>query len=192
MKRLQAQQQRYGVKSTYTSAVRLVLGGCLLLAGTGCGQFIVQAREPTAAEPTPTMAPIMLTTATPMESDSTVTPPPINMPDGTGTSTPAERKIDSNLLYVIRLQRGEIQTPSPLAPDIAVGPDGTIDIEITAQIQDAYLAQLKTLGLDITEASSEHSQIRARAQYDRILEVAALAETQFIRAWQAPMTNPQH
>ena len=77
---------------------------------------------------------------------------------------PEQRKIDSNLLAAIKMNRGEaIAANAPdLRPDVRLEANGKVLVDITAKVTDGLLEQLKASGAEDILAFKQYDSIRAR------------------------------
>ncbi|HST23344.1 MAG TPA: hypothetical protein VLR90_19675, partial [Blastocatellia bacterium] len=77
---------------------------------------------------------------------------------------PEQRKIDSNLLAAIKVNRGEaIAANAPdLRPDVRLEANGKVLVDITANVTDGLLEQLKASGAEDVLAFKQYGSIRAR------------------------------
>jgi hypothetical protein len=105
--------------------------------------------------------------------------------------TPAQRKISSRLLYGLKMHRGQpIARGVPtLRSDIAIAPDGTVLVDINAQVTDAVLRQIKALGGEVLSSFPRYSAIRARLPVTRMETLANLPEVKSIRPADEATTN---
>ncbi len=95
--------------------------------------------------------------------------------------TPEQKKIDSNLLAAIKVNRGEaIAANAPaLQPDVKLDADGKVLVDIDARVTNGLLAQLKASGAEDILAFRQYNAIRARVP---LLQLEFLASSQNIRA----------
>lgn len=102
--------------------------------------------------------------------------------------TPAQQKIDSQLLYQARMDRGEaIAANVPtLETDLKVE-DGKVTVDITATVTDRLLADLRAKGAEILSAKG--SGIRANVATQNLEAIAALDSIKFIQPKQEAMTS---
>ena len=99
------------------------------------------------------------------------------------TRTAAERKIDSNLLYALKMRRGEkiARNLDSLESGITVDGAGGVSVDIRAQVTDALLKRLNELKVSVTGAFPEYHSISAIVQIDDLEKVAELSEIIFIQ-----------
>lgn len=92
-----------------------------------------------------------------------------------------QRKIDSNLLAAIKMNRGEaIAANVPdLQPDVKLEANGKVLVDMTAMVTDALLEQLKAAGAEDILAFRQYDAIRARLP---LAQLESLAASKNIRA----------
>jgi uncharacterized repeat protein (TIGR01451 family) len=96
--------------------------------------------------------------------------------------TPAQQKIDSNVLYTIRMMKG--QAPAPGIASLYTGVDlddsNNIVVDITADVTGALLGKLRSAGAMVLDSNSEYRSIRAIIPPNQIEGIAALPDVTFI------------
>ena len=96
--------------------------------------------------------------------------------------TPAQRKINSQLLYEIYRRRGESQRkgvpPGPTTVDIDARDRALIDVR--AEVSTALQNSIRTLGGVIVSVSSEHRSIIARVPILKLEQLAGDPAVRFI------------
>ena len=92
-----------------------------------------------------------------------------------------QRKIDSNLLAAIKVNRGEkIAANAPdLQPDVELDRDGKVLVDITANVTDGLLEQIKASGAEDILAFRQYGAIRARVP---LLQLEFLASSPNIKS----------
>ncbi|BAC89218.1 FG-GAP-like repeat-containing protein [Gloeobacter violaceus] len=97
--------------------------------------------------------------------------------------TPTQRKIDSQLLYALKQQRGEsfAQGVGPLRLNVERDGSGRALVDIKAQVTPALLAKIESLGGTVRSSVPRYSAVRAWVPLARLEELAALSEVTFIR-----------
>jgi hypothetical protein len=110
--------------------------------------------------------------------------------------TPAERKISSQLLYAIKMQRGEQIAPGVQLqpPRVTRGADGKIDIDVTARAGTDLNAVLLSRGADVlgvnaTTRGAGGSVARAHLDADSVLALAARGDVISVRPHQEYMLS---
>ncbi len=98
------------------------------------------------------------------------------------TRTPAQRKIDSNVLYTIRMMRGQQAAPgvTSLYTGIDLDQNNRIVVDIIADVTDTLLQQLESSGALVMAAHKDYRAIRALIPADQIESIAASPDVQFI------------
>jgi hypothetical protein len=99
--------------------------------------------------------------------------------------TPAQRKLDTSLLYAGRESRGQAMVPglAPLrrvADRAGVGRDGTVIVDIRAEVTDGLLRSVRDLGGRVLSSRPAFGSLRARLPIQRVEALAELAEVRFI------------
>ena len=105
--------------------------------------------------------------------------------------TPAQQKIDSNILYTIRMMRGESAVSGVAVLDTGVELDerNRIVVDITATVSDALLQQLKKAGATTLDVNAQFHAIRALVPPAQIETIAASADVSFIARRVGSMTH---
>ena len=105
--------------------------------------------------------------------------------------TPAQQKLDSQLIYAGMMERGE-----PLAegvPTLRVELDrdekGLVLVDIDAKVNDELLARIAALGGQVVNHYAQYDAIRARLPLAQIEALAARADVKFIRSAAKMLTN---
>jgi hypothetical protein len=107
------------------------------------------------------------------------------------TRTPAQRKIDSQLLYALYRQQGLADAKGVPAGDLLVKFDekGRAIITIRARVTKAVLAKVKSLGGEIISQSARYNDIRAHLPLSKLEELAALKDVRAIMPAEEATTN---
>ena len=96
--------------------------------------------------------------------------------------TPAQQKIDTQLLYALYRERGEAETKGVPAGDLRV----TFDqkhralVSIRARVTKDLLATIKKLGGEVISSSERYSDIRANLALAKLEDLAALPDVRAI------------
>ncbi len=98
--------------------------------------------------------------------------------------TPAQKKIDSNLLYQIKMERGEpiAKGVEKLQTDLTVDDNGGITVDITARVTDDFIKKLKSLNAVITDSFPRYHTVTAKISIENIEPLAEMPDVIFIRA----------
>ena len=96
--------------------------------------------------------------------------------------TPTQRKIDSRLLQAVRERRGELMVKGVTLDRANVHADnaGSLKVDIKADITDAFLSKIKSLGGQIIFASAQYHTVRATANLSAVETIAGYPEVKFI------------
>ena len=105
--------------------------------------------------------------------------------------TPAQRKIDSQLIYALKMHRGKslAQGIQTLAVDVGVDEAGMVTVDIVASIDDQLLRSLKYMGVDYYNIFPAYHTLRAHASLDQLETIAALPQIRFIQPKQEAMLS---
>ncbi|MGA8439026.1 MAG: S8 family serine peptidase [Candidatus Sulfotelmatobacter sp.] len=104
--------------------------------------------------------------------------------------TPAQQKIDSNVLYTIRMLAGKPAAPGVPYLDTGVDLDDSNNIvtDMVANVTDSLLAQITAAGGQVLYANRDLRSIRASIPPEQIENLAASPEVIFISPKQGSMT----
>ncbi len=104
--------------------------------------------------------------------------------------TPAQRKIDSNLLYTIKMNRGE-----PIAAGIGalqtvvdVGADSTTVVDIVAHQPDSLTDTIRSLGGEVIDLQPAYRSVRARMPLQKLETLAGISSVIFVQSKQEAIT----
>jgi len=97
--------------------------------------------------------------------------------------TPAQQKIDSQLLYATRIWRGEsiasyVQT---LTLDIGADDAGSLTVDITAAIDDELLQRLADMGVEVSNVFPQYHSLRTKTSLDQLEKIAGFPQVRFIQ-----------
>jgi len=107
------------------------------------------------------------------------------------TRTPAQQKIDSNLLYEAKQRRGlsiAVGVPT-LQTGIQVGSRGEVVVDITAAVTNSLLDALDSIGAQIIYANSAFRSVRAEVPLAAIEKLAAHPDVIFVHRKQEAVLN---
>jgi hypothetical protein len=104
--------------------------------------------------------------------------------------TPAERKVDSQLLYALRAAQGlpAANGVASLQTDVAPDASGRVTVDITAQITPALQADLAGRGANVLSAPAGTSSLRATITLDQVLAIAARPDVIWVQPRQRAFT----
>ena len=105
--------------------------------------------------------------------------------------TPAQQKIDSQLLYAIYRERGEAQAKGVPTGELRIKFDekGRAFVSIRARVTRRLLAKVKSLGGEVISSSVALNDVRAHVPLARLEELAALKTVRAIMPAEEAMTN---
>ncbi|HET6980347.1 MAG TPA: S8 family serine peptidase [Pyrinomonadaceae bacterium] len=103
--------------------------------------------------------------------------------------TDVQKKIDSQLIYQLKMNQGLMvaDSVSSLQTDVAVDNQGKTTVDITAPVTNALVAALQAQGAEIL--SARNNSIRANVPLDNLEAIAALDEVRFVQPKQNAMTS---
>src|SRR5262245_53680523 len=105
--------------------------------------------------------------------------------------SPAQRKIDSQLLYAFKMSRGENIAAGVSRLEVAVKMDAeekTV-VDITAIIDDSLMKELRTAGAEIMSAFPEYHSLRAAVPLAQLEVIAEFPQIRFIQPKQESMLS---
>ncbi|MES1210874.1 MAG: hypothetical protein ABUL63_00940, partial [Acidobacteriota bacterium] len=105
--------------------------------------------------------------------------------------TPAQKKIDSQLLYAAKMSRGLAIAPGVPALEVNVGADanGKVVVDISADVDEALLGVLGRMGVETSSVFPQYHALRAVARLDQLEVIASLPQVRFISPMQRLATN---
>ncbi|MDX6696001.1 MAG: hypothetical protein QOF02_3604 [Blastocatellia bacterium] len=107
-----------------------------------------------------------------------------------------QTKIDSQLLYLMKIRRGEkspVADSQALERSIKIDGQGRALVDVEANVSDALLLAIQSLGGEIISSFKQFNSVRVNFPVDKLEELAALRDIKFIRPAAAPqMDTPVH
>jgi uncharacterized repeat protein (TIGR01451 family) len=105
--------------------------------------------------------------------------------------TPEQQKIDSQLLYKLKQDRGEQIAPGveKLAVGVRENADGGVLVDIRAKVTPEVLEAIRQFGGEVVSAFEQFKAIRAKLPLEALETIASLDEVSFIRPAEEPMTG---
>ncbi len=105
--------------------------------------------------------------------------------------TGAERKIDSQLIYEMKMRRGEwiADRVAAVETDVEYNDDGKVVVDIKADVSDGLLSQLRAGGADILNTVAGAQSIRASVPLDNVEAIASLPGVSYIQPKQEAVTS---
>ena len=97
--------------------------------------------------------------------------------------TAVQQKIDSQLLYAIKMGRGEsIAKGVPrLSVDVGADDAGLVTVDITAIIDDQLLDSLRGMSVEISNVFPQYNSLRAIASLEQLETIASFSQVRFIQ-----------
>jgi hypothetical protein len=113
--------------------------------------------------------------------------------------TAVQQKIDSQLIYAIKMSRGEpiapgvetLQTSVAYAPSRGVTDAPRLVVDVTAEITNTLLRQFETIGAEVLAGAAGQRGARLAVAPDRIEAIASLRDVLFIQPKQEATTHRQ-
>ena len=103
--------------------------------------------------------------------------------------TPAQRKIDSQLIYATRMARGESIAAGVQSLAVNVEGNGSrVVVDISGNINDELLQVLSANGAEVLVSTPAYGTLRAAVELDRLETIAAAPEVRYIQSKQEAMT----
>lgn len=103
--------------------------------------------------------------------------------------TPAQRKIDSQLLYALYERRGESRRRGTPKSDVEVDERGRVLVDVRARVTRALLARVRRMGGDIVSSDAGYHTILTRFPLERLETLAARSDVRFIMPAAKATTN---
>ena len=94
--------------------------------------------------------------------------------------TPAQKKIDSQLLYALKQRRGETRGVPTAPVDVKLDGRGRALVDITAIVTPRLLAKLAKRGAEVVSSSEKYHTVRARVALEGLEALAGLKEVRYI------------
>ncbi|MEJ7655130.1 MAG: hypothetical protein WKH64_18235 [Chloroflexia bacterium] len=94
--------------------------------------------------------------------------------------TPAQKKIDSQLLYALKQKRGETRGVPTTPVDIKLDPEGKTLVDITCPVSEQLVISIEQLGGEVVSKSERYHTIRARVALEQLECIASLKDVRFI------------
>lgn len=105
--------------------------------------------------------------------------------------TSTQKKIDSQILYTIKMRRGEVIADGvpALETGLKIDDKGYIEIDITAKVTKNLLTELRRINAKIIVSLPKYRSVTASVPLSEIESLAALEEVIFIMPRQKPMLS---
>ena len=97
--------------------------------------------------------------------------------------TAAQQKVDSQLLYAIKMRRGEkiARNVQSLSVDVGADAGGLVTVEITAKIDDQLLESLRGMRAEVSHVFPQYNMLRAVVSLDQLETIASFPQVRFIQ-----------
>ncbi len=108
-----------------------------------------------------------------------------------GTRPPAQRKLDSQLVYALRMRRGEPIAAGieRLETSVSVAPDGSVAVEIDTHAVEPVTALVADVGGEVIGVYPGFGGVTARVPLTALERFGALPDVKFVRELRAPVLN---
>src|SRR5262249_33271633 len=105
--------------------------------------------------------------------------------------TPAQQKIDSQLLYAMKMRQGQMiaRGIEKLNTEVVTDDDGRTVVDISARVTGGLLRRLRAAGAYVMYSDARHNAVQAFAPLDRLESIASLPGVTFVQPKQQYMTN---
>jgi hypothetical protein len=105
--------------------------------------------------------------------------------------TPAQRKIDSQLLYAMKIRRGDqiVSAVPALQSGVTLSPDNKVVVDITGTLGGNLIENIYSLGGEILTVVPGYNSIRANVPIDQLEAIAAMPEVIFVQPKQEATTR---
>ena len=105
--------------------------------------------------------------------------------------TPTERKMDSQLIYQLKMSRGQAVAAGveTVATDLPYTDDARVILDVSGEIGDPLLDALRGLGAEIQSVDAARSSVRVAVDLGAIEPIAALASVRFVQPKQEATTS---
>jgi len=111
------------------------------------------------------------------------------MADEKESRTPAQKKIDSQLLYALKQKRGITKGVPSERINIEVDQKGRALVDITAIVTPQVMAQIRKLGGEVISDDARYHTIRARLALEKLEALAKLKDVRFIAPFAQSMNS---
>ena len=111
------------------------------------------------------------------------------MYDEKESRTPAQKKLDSQLIYALKQKRGETRGVPTQRIDLKPDAKGRVLVDITARVSARLLKKIRKLGGEVVSTSDRYHTTRAWLALEKLEVLAAAADVRFIAPAAQAMTN---
>lgn len=109
--------------------------------------------------------------------------------DEKASRTPAQKKIDSQLLYALKQKRGETRGVPTERINIELDRKGRALVDITARVSPQVTSHIRKLGGIVVSEDQRYHTIRARLALEKLEALATLKDVSFIAPPAQAMNN---
>lgn len=103
--------------------------------------------------------------------------------------TPAQRKLDTQLLYALKQKRGETRGVPTLPIELECDAKGRVIVDITANVTQRVLSKIRRLGGSVISKFENYHAIRASLPLEKLEALAALEDVRYIMPAAEAMTQ---
>jgi hypothetical protein len=111
------------------------------------------------------------------------------IPKGKMGRTPAQNKLDTQLLYALKQKRGETRGVPTGRIILKLDERGRVLVDISARVSPALVAEIEKLGGAVISQSETYHTIRARVALEQLEALASLEDVRFIMPAADAFTN---
>ncbi|HLK54181.1 MAG TPA: hypothetical protein VKU42_12050, partial [Candidatus Angelobacter sp.] len=131
---------------------------------------------------------------TPAQSDALTAQQIMALEQEKASRTPAQQKIDSNVLYTVRMLAGKAPAPgiASLNTGVDVDDSNNLIVDITANVTNSLLQQLNDAGVQVWNSNARFHSIRAVVPSTQIEAIAAWPDVIFISPRVQAITSTTH
>ncbi len=111
--------------------------------------------------------------------------------DEKASRTPAQQKIDSQLLYAMKMERAEpiASGVNSLQVNVGANDQGRVVVDISASVNDKLLQMLVSNGANVLVSTPDYNSVRVEVSLNRLEDIAASDSVYFIQPKQEYMLN---
>jgi hypothetical protein len=105
--------------------------------------------------------------------------------------TAAQQKIDSQLLYAIKMRRGEriATTVQSLSVEVGADDSGRVTVDIAAIVDDKLLNDLRGMGVEVLSVFRQYNSLRAVVLLEQLETIAGFSQVRFIQPKQEALLS---
>jgi hypothetical protein len=105
--------------------------------------------------------------------------------------TGIQTKLDSQLIYELKMAHGQqvAEGVAAVETDLPYTDQGRLELDLTANVTDALLDQLRASSAQIVSSNASSEHVRIRAAIEQLESIAALADVIFVQPRQEAVTS---